>query len=272
MYGRRIASLWTRRNPAGVPRWPLVASVLASLGSLVLAGSASAAFSDVSYSASSGLLIAGQAGHSLDAGVFGQTTAAGFAYVVDGVSSDPTPGSGCSATADGHDNCAVGTGSHVITVRLQGGDDSLNEEFGSAVCAYGQLLGDEFVSGGDGSDLIDGGPGFDSLSGDAGDDLLNGCAGNDTLNGGDGADRLDGGLGNDTVNGGAGNDRLQPKAGEGSDVFSGGAGNDTLVYPADSPSLAVSLDNTANDGKLLTDFSNVKSDVENVTGGGGRTA
>jgi hypothetical protein len=154
-------------------------------------------------------------------------------------------------------------------VRLEGGDDSLNEEFGAGICVYGQALGDEFVSGGDGADLMDGGPGFDSLNGDAGDDLLNGCDGNDTLNGGDGNDRLDGGLGNDTVNGGAGNDRFQPKVGEGNDVFSGGAGEDTLVFPADSPSLSVSLDNVANDGGLGTFASNVKNDIENVTGGGG---
>jgi Ca2+-binding RTX toxin-like protein len=240
-----------------------------TVATLALAGSAWAAHGDASYTASGGLLIADNPGTSSDIGVFGQEVGGTFNYVVDAIGSDPTAGAGCSRTADGHDSCAVGTGSRLITVRLEGGDDSLNEEFGAAICVYGQALGDEFVSAGDGADLIDGGPGFDLLNGDAGDDLLNGCDGNDTLNGGDGADRLNGGLGNDTVNGGAGNDRFQPKVGEGSDVFSGGAGEDTLVYPADSPSLAVSLDNVANDGKVLTDLSNVKSDIENVTGGGG---
>src|SRR3954462_75373 len=250
----------------------LLATALVSLGLLALADGAWAA-SDVSYSSTSGLLIADRPGNSLDVGVFGQVTAGAFSYVVDGIGSDPTPGSGCGRTADGHDSCAAGTGSHLITVRLEAGDDSLNEEFGAGICDYGRSLGDEFVSAGDGNDLIDGGPGFDLLNGDAGDDLLNGCDGNDTLNGGDGADKLDGGLGNDTVNGGAGNDRFQPKtgegrdvlsggAGEGSDVLSGGAGEDTLVFPADATSLFVSLDNVANDGTLGAALSNVKSDIE----------
>jgi Ca2+-binding RTX toxin-like protein len=238
-----------------------------TVATLALAGSAWAATSDVSYSPTSGLLIADRVGNSLDVGVFGQ----GLNYVVDGIGSDPLPGAGCAKTTDGHDSCTFGSGSRLITVRLEGGDDSLNEEFGAGICQYGQNLGDEFVSAGDGNDLIDGGPGFDLLNGDAGDDLLNGCDGNDTLNGGDGNDRLDGGPGNDIVNGGAGNDRFQPRTGEGNDVFSGGAGQDTLVFPADAPSLFVSLDNVANDGTLSSALSNVKNDIENVTGGGGGT-
>lgn len=240
-----------------------------TVATLALASSAWAAHGNASYTPSGGLLIADNPGTSSDIGVFGQTVGGAFSYVVDAIGSDPAAGAGCSRTADGHDSCATGAGSRLITVRLEGGDDSLNEEFGSAICQYGVLLGDEFVSAGDGADLIDGGPGFDLLNGDAGDDLLNGCDGNDTLNGGDGADRLDGGLGNDTVNGGAGNDRFQPKAGEGNDVFSGGAGVDTLVFPADAPSLSVSLDNVANDGTTGASLGNVKNDIENVTGGGG---
>src|SRR4051794_2098705 len=252
----------------------LLATALVSLGLLALADGGWAA-SDVSYSSTSGLLIADRTGNSLDVGVFGQVTAGAFSYVVDGIGSDPTPGSGCGRTADGHDSCAAGTGSHLITVQLEAGDDSLNEEFGAGICEYGRSLGDEFVSAGDGNDLIDGGPGFDLLNGDAGDDLLNGCGGNDTLNGGDGADRLDGGLGNDTLNGGAGNDRFQPREREGNDIFSGGAGDDTLIYPADSLPLIVLLDDQQNDGSLtgfsqdLFDHDNVKSDVENVTAGAG---
>jgi Ca2+-binding RTX toxin-like protein len=231
--------------------------------------------STVTYTPGGGIVITDQPSHSLGAGIFGTGTGAGFKYVVDGHPSDPAPGTGCSTNVD-HSECVAGTNSHVITVDLGNGDDTLNQEFGTAECGYGENLGDAFVNGGDDADLIETGPGFDSIGGDSGDDTLQGCAGNDLLDGGTGNDKLDGGRGNDTANGGDGTDTFQPKAAEGNDVFSGGRGGDTITYPADSPVLVISLDDQANDHAAirdsigffnLLDVDNVKSDIERVTTG-----
>jgi Ca2+-binding RTX toxin-like protein len=106
-----------------------------------------------------------------------------------------------------------------------------------------------------------------TLSGGEGDDQLTGSDGNDTLNGGAGADRLEGGLGTDTFNGDSGDDVLLGGTGTtGNDVLNGGTGTDVADYSARGVTLQISVDGTANDGQQ-GETDNVKTDVENVTGG-----
>ncbi len=81
-------------------------------------------------------------------------------------------------------------------------------------------IGQDALTGGDGSALLFGNAGDDTLSGGTGIDTLLGGAGNDILNGDAGADALTGGTGDDTLFGGAGNDTY---------YFSSGAGNDTIT-------------------------------------------
>lgn len=116
-----------------------------------------------------------------------------------------------------------------------------------------------FLNGGDGNDTIDGLDNNDVLHGGPG-------GGNDILNGGNGNDQLFGDDDNDTLNGGPGNDVLD--GGGEADVFNGGDGVDTASYASFTDPVTVSLDNVANDG-TLNEGDNVKTDVENVTGGSG---
>ena len=104
-----------------------------------------------------------------------------------------------------------------------------------------------------------GGPNHDSLHGSSGKDTLDGGGGPDTIQGGDNEDLL---------RGGAGNDSLSP--GGGPDTIEGGANVDTVMYNrGEDEHVRVSLfDNVANDGEL-GEGDNVKSDVENASGGDG---
>ncbi|MBL8923310.1 MAG: calcium-binding protein [Myxococcaceae bacterium] len=129
----------------------------------------------------------------------------------------------------------------------------------------------EGVTGGSADDSLTGSANDDVLSGGAGADTLVGGDGNDTLNGGDGNDTLTGGNGDDTVNGDTGNDSFVAGAdADGADVFNGGAGTDTATYAArgTGENLTITLDGTANDGES-SENDNLKTDVENVIGGGG---
>ena len=105
-----------------------------------------------------------------------------------------------------------------------------------------------------------------TLSGGGGDDVLVGGNGNDTLNAGADADRLDGGPGNDTLNGDPGDDALT--GGTGADAFFGGTGTDLADFSLQVSPVTISMDNTANDG-TPAEGDNVRTDVENATGGSG---
>src|SRR4051812_38314695 len=106
-----------------------------------------------------------------------------------------------------------------------------------------------------------------TLSGGEGDDQITGADGVDTLNGGAGADRLEGGLGADTFNGDSGDDVLLGGTGAtGNDTLNGGTGTDVADYGSRGVSLQISVDGLANDGQQ-GETDNVKTDVENVTGG-----
>jgi Ca2+-binding RTX toxin-like protein len=71
-----------------------------------------------------------------------------------------------------------------------------------------------------------------------------------------------------TVNGGDGNDTLTATFDpDDADVYSGGNGRDTADYHARYKPLKLSLDGVANDGVTTGEQDNVKTDVENLTGG-----
>ena len=129
------------------------------------------------------------------------------------------------------------------------------------ICGLG---GNDVIRGLGGNDTVDGGAGTDILSGGAGNDAVDGGAGNDKAKGEDGNDVLTGDAGNDSLNGGAGNDTLHGETG--ADVFVGGAGVDTANYSEKAKNLALDIDNKADDG-ALGEKDNIKTDVENITGG-----
>jgi hypothetical protein len=131
------------------------------------------------------------------------------------------------------------------------------------VCGLG---GNDTIDGSGGNDTIDGGVGNDILSGGEGNDAIDGGSGNDSVNGQNGNDVLTGDTGNDSLNGGSGNDSLQGETG--ADVFIGAAGTDTAKYSEKTKGLTLDIDNSADDG-IAGEKDNIKSDVENITGGSG---
>ena len=134
------------------------------------------------------------------------------------------------------------------------------------ICGLG---GNDTISGAGGNDTIDGGAGNDKLSGGDGNDAIDGGAGNDVISGQKGNDALTGDNGNDSLNGGDGNDTLQGETG--ADLFIGGAGADTATYSDKTKNLTLDIDNKADDG-IAGEKDNIKSDVENITGGKGNDA
>lgn len=131
------------------------------------------------------------------------------------------------------------------------------------ICGLG---GNDTINGLGGNDTIDGGNGNDILSGGENNDAIDGGNGNDTINGGNGNDSLTGDSGNDSLLGGAGNDALQGETG--ADVFSGGTGTDTAKYSEKTTGLTIDVDSNADDG-ATGEKDNIKTDVENITGGSG---
>jgi Ca2+-binding RTX toxin-like protein len=96
----------------------------------------------------------------------------------------------------------------------------------------------------------------------------------DVIAGSAAANSLDGGYGNDSISGGDGNDTFpQGPVADGADTLAGGNGTDTVSYKSRGLPVRVSLDDVANDGSdpdangVADEGDNVKSDVENVTGG-----
>jgi Ca2+-binding RTX toxin-like protein len=118
------------------------------------------------------------------------------------------------------------------------------------------------LAGGGGNDLVIGGSASDNVSGGNDDDTLRGGPGGDTLGGGDGADSLTGFAGDDQLTGGPG-----------PDVLSGVGGKDTAIYTDHGTNVTVDIDDVADDGNSTDGPAgardNVKSDVENLTGGQG---
>jgi dienelactone hydrolase len=155
------------------------------------------------------------------------------------------------------------------------------------------LGGNDRICGGDGADRINGGFGADILSGEAGIDLADYASRTagvtvdidniaDDGNSDDGPvgardnvksdiENINGGAGADTLTGNAGNNSLA--GGAGADVFSGLGGIDTVTYLTRTIGITVDIDNVADDGNSddgpVGARDNVKSDIENLSGGAG---
>ena len=97
-------------------------------------------------------------------------------------------------------------------------------------------------------------------------DTLVGSPGAETFDGGEGSDTLQGQAGQDLLQGGAGNDSLD--GGSGADSFRGGLGTDAASFADRTTGVSVTLDDVPNDGEP-GEGDDVRTDVENVTGGGG---
>jgi Ca2+-binding RTX toxin-like protein len=203
-------------------------------------------------------LVGGQAGDRLVGGLAADTIE-GFR------GADTIEGGGGADTLDGGvddaegDSLSGGDGGDVL--RGNAGDDALQGDQGADALDGG--TGSDAMLGGGEPDQLTGGPGIDDLAGGSGDDQLDGAA--PVLLGADGGDRLRGDAGNDAMRGGAGDDTLE--GGGGADDMRGEGGSDEAEYAnADAP-VRVSLDSRANDGERA-ERDNVRTDVENVAGGG----
>jgi Ca2+-binding RTX toxin-like protein len=162
--------------------------------------------------------------------------------------------------AGGHDIASYNGRVAAVTVTLDNlaNDGAANERDNVATDV-------EDVFGGRGNDVITGSSANNGLTGGPGNDTLRGGAGNDELLGGDGNDSLSGDAGNDLARA----DVELFLGADGADTFAGGAGVDRMSYQGRFvEGVRVSLDNVANDGRT-NERDNIRSDVENVDGGGG---
>jgi hypothetical protein len=244
-------------------------AALALAAALTLPDAAKAAYT-VSYSASSGLLIQGDAGND-GAEVFFAQPELRY-HVRPQTGSTLMAGAGCTRLDTGVVECAA-AGNRVITGTLGAGNDRLDG-------GLARVIGDMFVDGGGGDDVIVGGLGFDALDGGAGADVLNGSGGNDVVEGGDGDDRIiaDGGQsespGSDTLRGEGGNDTFTASQGIRvyPDRIEGGAGVDRVDYSARTAGVSLRVNfggrRDADDGQP-GEGDDIGSDVEILTGGSG---
>jgi Ca2+-binding RTX toxin-like protein len=165
--------------------------------------------------------------------------------------------------ADDAESDDVSGGDGDDQVRGNAGDDALAGDAGDDTLEGGG--GADDASGGGGNDNVTGGPGIDVVAGGAGNDTLDGSAIGPV--GEDGADTVNGGEGNDAIEGGDGDDTMA--GGPGVDTMSGESGRDTVEYTTAASSVTVTLNNRADDGERR-ERDNVRTDVENVSGGGVR--
>lgn len=131
------------------------------------------------------------------------------------------------------------------------GEPGENDNVGSDV---------EEIEGGDGDDRLTGSDiatVVNRLVGGPGRDTLIGLAGNDRMFSNEGNDVLDGGPGNDDLDGG-------PNA----DSMTGGPDRDEVFYSGRTVGVSVDLDDVDDDGES-GERDNVRSDVEDITGGTG---
>jgi Ca2+-binding RTX toxin-like protein len=201
-----------------------------------------------------------------------------------------TLGANLNNDNDGNDVVWSGLDDY-MDVSGRAGNDALSAEGGAGTGS--PLQRNLYMMGGAGADGMTGGAKGDYMWGDS--DVVFGApvaTGNDTLFGGDGGDRLYGQNGNDILEGQngfdslyleAGNDQLRGGDGgdyfdnptfittaDGADLISGGRGQDSLDLGDRPHNVAITLNNTADDGqdtnsppdRLGNELDNVMADIE----------
>jgi Ca2+-binding RTX toxin-like protein len=203
-------------------------------------------------------LVGGQAGDTLVGSAAGDTIdgANGPDVIRGEAGADALDGGVADAESDD-----VSGGDGDDQVRGNAGDDVLGGDAGVDTVEGGG--GADRTSGGADADNVMGGPGPDDVSGGPGDDALDGSAIGPV--GVDEADTLRGDAGNDSLEGGDANDTMA--GGTGLDTMSGEAGQDTVEYTTARSAVEVTLNDRRDDGER-GERDNVRTDVENVSGGG----
>ncbi|MET0417785.1 MAG: calcium-binding protein, partial [Actinoplanes sp.] len=177
-----------------------------------------------------------------------------------------------------------------VRVDLQDGNDTVINNSGLSMTAWGRAGNDKLTGGprndnlygGAGNDAIwglggndraAGEAGADALSGGDGNDLVEGGAAGDRLLGGNGDDDLDGGAGNDVEDGGAGDDAfyqdIDYAAGTDMDSFIGGAGEDVVAYWERSKAIVADADGVKGDDGSAGEKDTISSTVEAIFTGDG---
>ena len=141
-------------------------------------------------------------------------------------------GAGCSAVSGDVTKirCTPKVAAGWVRVDLGDGNDTLTNNTGLGMTAWGRT-GNDKITGGSLKDDVFGGDGNDAIWGNGGNDTLRGESGADSISGGDGDDTLAGGSGNDRLLGGNGDDWLIGQ--QGNDVEDGGPGDDDFDEPYD---------------------------------------
>lgn len=151
-----------------------------------------------------------------------------------------TAGTGCAQVANAA-TCVL-AGATQLAVQLGDRDDTLDAS---------TITTPIVVDGGDGTENIATGPGADRVDCGRGDDRVRTGTGADTVNGGDGDDTLTAGA-----------------TADGADSFTGGSGFDEINYRDRTAAVAVTLNDTADDGEA-GEGDDIHSDVEGVRSGAG---
>jgi Ca2+-binding RTX toxin-like protein len=173
------------------------------------------------------------------------------------------------SSADGADSYAGGAGLDKLDygARTAGvtaiADGATSSGAGASMQGASATEGDTIAA--DIEDLA-GGSGDDYLVGNGAPNRLTGNAGNDWLSGGPAGDCS---VDVDVLDGGAGDDRfLQGASADCADSMLGGVGVDRADYQQRTGNVLITLEGTPNDGES-GEADNVKTDVEQVLGGGG---
>jgi Ca2+-binding RTX toxin-like protein len=177
-----------------------------------------------------------------------------------------------------------------VRVDLQDGNDTVVNNSGLSMSAWGRAGNDKITGGprgdnllgGDGvdaiwglagNDRVTGEGGGDALSGGDGDDVVSGGPAGDRLLGGNGSDNLIGGAGNDVEDGGAGADAFYQDvdyaAGTDSDSFIGGGDDDVVAYWNRSKAIIADADAVKGDDGSAGEKDTIGSSVEAIFGGAG---
>jgi Ca2+-binding RTX toxin-like protein len=201
-------------------------------------------------------------------------------------------GAGC-ATVSGDKTkirCTPRVAPAWVRVDVQDGNDTVVNNSGLSMSAWGRAGNDRITGGprgdnllgGDGvdaiwglagNDRVTGEGGGDALSGGDGDDIVSGGPAGDRLLGGNGSDDLTGGAGSDVEDGGAGDDAFYQDvdyaAGTDSDSFIGGADDDVVAYWNRSKAITADADAVKGDDGSAGENDTIGSSVEAIFGGAG---